>query len=67
MISTGGTMITAVGNVRNGKAKKVFCAATHGFFLKGSLQKLTDITDGVFTTNSIPNEAAQVDALNLLR
>lgn len=67
MISTGGTMIRAVGNVRNGKAKKVFCAATHGFFLKGSLQKLSDITDGVFTTNSIANPVAELDVLPLLK
>lgn len=66
MISTGGTMIKAVGNVRNGKAKKVLCAATHGFFLKGSLEKLKNISDGVFTTNSIQNPAAQVDIMELL-
>ena len=67
MISTGGTMIKAVGNVRNGKAKKVLCAATHGFFMKGSLEKLKDITDGVFTTNSIPNPAAEVNISPLLK
>ncbi len=67
MISTGGTMVRAVGNVRNARAKKVLCAATHGFFLKGSLEKLLDVSDGVFTTNSIPNEAAKVDALGLLK
>lgn len=66
MISTGGTMIKAVGNVRNGKAKKILCAATHGFFLKGSLEKLKNISDGVFTTNSIQNPAAEVDILGLL-
>jgi ribose-phosphate pyrophosphokinase len=67
MISTGGTMIRAVGNVRNGKAKKVLCAATHGFFLKGSLEKLLDVSDGVFTTNSILNEVAKVDVMQLLK
>lgn len=67
MISTGGTMIKAVGNVRNGKANKVLCAATHGFFLKGSLEKLKNVSDGVFTTNSIPNEAAEIDCLPLLK
>ncbi len=67
MISTGGTMIKAVGNVRNGKAKKVLCAAAHGFFLKGSLEKLKDVSDGVFTTNSIPNPVAEVDIMPLLK
>ncbi|MEW6722103.1 MAG: phosphoribosyltransferase family protein, partial [Candidatus Micrarchaeota archaeon] len=66
MISTGGTMIKAVENVRKGGAKKVLCAATHGFFLKDSLAKLRKISDGVFTTDSIPNPSAEVGILGLL-
>ncbi len=67
MISTGGTMIKAVENVRKGGAKKVLCAATHGFFLNGSLEKLQEITDSVFTTNSIPNPVADVNIVGLLK
>ncbi|MFH1394026.1 MAG: ribose-phosphate diphosphokinase [Candidatus Micrarchaeota archaeon] len=67
MISTGGTMIRAVENVKNGGAKKVYCAATHGFFLRESYGKLKDICDGMFVTNSIPCEAADVDIMELLK
>jgi ribose-phosphate pyrophosphokinase len=67
MISTGGTMLKAVDNVKKGGAKKVFCAATHGFFLNDSLAKLRKSADWVFTTNSIPNEAAEVDVIPLLK
>ncbi|MBD3210889.1 ribose-phosphate diphosphokinase [Candidatus Micrarchaeota archaeon] len=67
MISTGGTMIEAVKNVKKGGARTVLCAATHGFFLKNSLEKLKGLTDGVFTANSILNPAAEVDILPLLR
>lgn len=67
MISTGGTMIKAVENVKKGGAKKVLCAATHGFFINGSLEKLRKASDGVFTTNSVPNEVAEVDIVPLLR
>jgi ribose-phosphate pyrophosphokinase len=67
MISTGGTMLKAVDNVRKGGAKKVFCAATHGFFLNDSLAKLRAAADAVFTANSIPGEAAEVDILPLLK
>jgi ribose-phosphate pyrophosphokinase len=67
MISTGGTMLKAVDNVKKGGAKKVICAATHGFFLNDSLPKLKMVADGVFTTNSIPNEAAEVDINPLLK
>lgn len=67
MISTGGTMIKAVENVKKGGAKKVICAATHGFFLNDSLARLRKVSDSVFTTNSIPNEAAEVDINPLLK
>jgi ribose-phosphate pyrophosphokinase len=67
MISTGGTMLKAIENVKKGGAKKVLCAATHGFFLNDSLAKLRKASDGVFTTNSIPNEVAEVDILPLLK
>jgi ribose-phosphate pyrophosphokinase len=67
MISTGGTMIKAVENVKKGGAKKILCAATHGFFLKGSFGKLRQMCDGLFTTNSIKNLAAEVDILELLK
>lgn len=66
MISTGGTMIKAVENVKKGGARKVFCAATHGFFLKDSYKKLKSLCDGVFVTNSIPCEAAKVSIMDLL-
>jgi|SRR5208283_3234328 len=67
MISTGGTMLKAIENVRKGGAKKVFCAATHGFFLNDSLTRLKKSADWVFTTNSIPNDVAEVDIIPLLK
>ena len=66
MISTGGTMVKAVENIRKGGAKKVFCAATHGFFLKGSFDSLRKMCDGLYTTNSVPNLAAEIDVRSLI-
>lgn len=66
MISTGGTMMKAVENIRKGGAKKVFCAATHGFFMKGSFDKLRKMCDGLYTTNSVPNLAAEIDVKSLI-
>ena len=66
MISTGSTMMRAVENVRNGEAKKIVCAATHGFFLKDCLGKLRQVADEVFSTNSIPNAVAEVSVKNML-
>ena len=66
MISTGGTMIKAVENVKKGGAKKIICAATHGFFLNNSLEKLAKIADEVVTTNSIPNPTSKIDIVKIL-
>jgi len=67
MISTGGTMIRAVENVKKGGAKRVFCAATHGFFLKGSLEKLRNVSDGVFVTNTIPSDVSEVNFMDTIQ
>lgn len=61
MVSTGGTMFKAVENVKKGGAKKVGCATVHGFFLKGSLDKLKSMADFVIATNTIPNDAGEVN------
>ncbi|MGV8084784.1 MAG: ribose-phosphate diphosphokinase [Candidatus Bilamarchaeum sp.] len=66
MISTGGTMVKAIENVKKGGAKKIFAAATHGFFMKGSFDKLRLMCDGLFTTNTIANLAAEVDVKELI-
>lgn len=66
MISTGGTMIKAVENVKKGGAKKVLCAATHGFFLKGSLGRLKAICDYIFVTDSIPSPVSSVSIKGLM-
>jgi ribose-phosphate pyrophosphokinase len=59
MISTGGTMLKAVENVKKGGAKKIICAATHGFFLKGSLEKLRESGE-VFVTDTIQTEVSGI-------
>ncbi len=65
MISTGGTMLRAVENVRKGGAKKVICAATHGFFLKGSLEKLKNAGE-VFVSDTIPTDVSEIKIKSLL-
>ncbi|MFA6531136.1 MAG: ribose-phosphate diphosphokinase [Candidatus Micrarchaeia archaeon] len=66
MVSTGGTMFKAVENVKKGGAKKVGCATVHGFFLKDSLNKLKAMADFVIATNTIQNDAAEVNFANYL-
>lgn len=59
MISTGSTMLKAVENVKRGGAKKVICAAAHGFFLKDSLAKLK-ASGEVFVSDTIPSPVSAV-------
>lgn len=61
MISTGSTMMKAIEAMKKGGAKKVFCAATHGFFLRGSLEKLETLSDGVFVSNTIPSAVSKIN------
>ncbi|MEK6982203.1 MAG: ribose-phosphate diphosphokinase [Candidatus Micrarchaeota archaeon] len=67
MISGGGTMIEACKVLREMGAKKIFCAATHGFFLNDALLKLNEVCDGVFVSNSIPSPVSEVDILQELK
>jgi len=67
MISTGGTMLRAVDNIKKGGARRVLCAATHGLFLKGSLEKLKISCDSVFVSDSIPSAVSEVKIMPLLK
>jgi len=59
MISTGSTMIRAAETLRQKGAERIAFAATHGFFLKDSLQKLRALGD-VFVSDSIPSPVSEV-------
>jgi ribose-phosphate pyrophosphokinase len=66
MISTGSTMVKAVENLRKNGASRVILAATHGFFLGDSLQRLKSISGGVFVSNTIASPASEVDFMEAL-
>ncbi|MEW5996647.1 MAG: ribose-phosphate diphosphokinase [Candidatus Micrarchaeota archaeon] len=59
MISTGSTMIRAAETLKKKGAGRIAFAATHGFFLKDSLQKLRALGD-VFVSDSIPSPVSEV-------
>ncbi|MGB9719600.1 MAG: ribose-phosphate diphosphokinase [Candidatus Anstonellales archaeon] len=66
MISTGGTMVRAVENVRRAGAEKVGVAAVHAFFLKDSLQKIESMADYIITANTIQNKHAKINFMEAL-
>lgn len=60
IISTGGTMLKAIDLCKQNGAEKVFCAATHGLFVKESLEKLKNVSDYLVASDSIKNEVSEV-------
>lgn len=67
MISTGGTMVGALENVKKAGAKKVGVATVHAFFLKDSLQKIEGMTDYIISTNTIQNKYARINFFEELK
>lgn len=68
MISTGSTMIKAVSTLKEAGASKIVCAATHGLFLKDSLNRLLQagVLD-VITSDSIQNQKHCVGVKKFLK
>lgn len=60
MISTGNTMIKALEKLSAAGAKKICCAATHGFFLFNCIDKIKKFTDCVYSTDTIVNDHSKV-------
>jgi len=60
IISTGGTMTSAVELCKQNGAARVFAAATHGLFVSDALWKLRTAAEYVITTDSVKNETAEV-------
>lgn len=67
MIATGSTMVKAIENLRKNGAGKIALAATHGFFLKDSLKRLGQLSDYIFTSNTIPSGASEVNFMDALK
>ncbi len=64
MISTGSTMFKAIENLQKAGAGKILCAATHGFFLKDSLERLRKT--GVFVSDTIPSKVSEVSIKEII-
>lgn len=66
MVSTGGTMVMAIGQLKTNGAKKVVCGTTHGLFLFNCLDKLQKITAHIVSTDTIPSHLSAVSIKNFL-
>ncbi len=66
MISTGGTMVSAIQKLKDNGAKQVCCGTIHGLFLFNCLDKLRKVTDCIFATDTIPSPQSLVSIKNFL-
>jgi ribose-phosphate pyrophosphokinase len=60
MVASGGTIIRCLNKVKESGAKKVYVATVHGLFLKDSFGEIERLCDGVFATDTVPNEAKKI-------
>jgi len=66
IIASGGTMIQTVKKVKSGGARNIIIAATHGLFLKDSLNTLRTLTDYLVVTDSISTPVSNVSVAPLI-
>ncbi len=66
IIAGGGTMIKAIENMKKHGANKIYCCATHGLFLKDSLERIKGMCNGIFTSNTVLNSVSKVNFLGEL-
>jgi len=66
IISTGGTMMKAAGQLYRQGADEVHAGCTHGLFVDGSNKKLEEHFDSVFCTDTIEGENSEVTIAPLL-
>jgi len=60
IITTGGTIMKAIGLLREGGAKKIAVACTHAACVGGALERIRNAADLVIATDTIPSEVSQV-------
>ena len=67
IVSTGRTMIEAIGHLRREGMRPPVCVAAHGIFAEGALERLVEAGAArVVTTNTIPHPTNAIDVTTLL-
>ena len=57
IIATGGTIAAAAAQLRHCGAKRIVTACTHGLFTEGGLQRLREVCDAVYSSDTLENES----------
>ncbi len=66
IISTGGTIMRAAGQLKEQGASWVGAASTHGLYTGGAIPKLRDACDLVVSTDSLESETSEVEIADVI-
>ncbi len=66
IISTGGTMKEAAKQLKEEGADEVHAGCTHGLFAENALEKLEEVCDSVFCTDTIEQKSSEVSVAPLI-
>lgn len=60
IISTGGTIIKAIGLLKSKSAGRIYVTAIHGVFASGSQSQISAVSDGLWVTDTIDGEFSSI-------
>lgn len=66
IIATGGTVITAAGQLKEQGASKVIAACTHGLFTSGAMDKLEAACDMVVSTDTLERQTSKISVASVI-
>ncbi len=66
IIATGGTMTEAAKQLKDAGAREVHAGCTHGLFVEDAEEKLDEVCDSVFCTDTIEREKSVVSSAPLI-
>ncbi|MFW6040493.1 MAG: ribose-phosphate diphosphokinase [Thermoplasmatota archaeon] len=66
IISTGGTMTEAAKQLKEQGAERVYAGCTHGLFVEDAMDRLDNVCDRIFCTDTIECEKSEVSVSPLL-
>lgn len=64
IISTGGTIISAIELLKSMNAGKIFVSAVHGLFINGAAEKISNASGEIAVTNTIGSKYSRIDISN---
>lgn len=67
MISTGGTIVAATGQLKSAGARSVYVACTHGVFVGNAIEKLTgSYLDGILSCNTLESAVSHISVASTI-